>query len=136
MIKIPSFQYSIIVGLLLSDGWLSLGDKNARLGFKQSLVRANYVLHVFNLLSHYCSIYPTFTKGVRAGKPFYGLQILTRSMPCFTELYVLFYVNKVKVIPQNIYELLTPISLAHLVMGDGIYKSKGLTICTDSYYLY
>jgi len=35
MIKLPPFQYSVIVGLLLSDGWLifaSATNKNARLG--------------------------------------------------------------------------------------------------------
>lgn len=57
-------------------------------------------------------------------------------MPCFTELYYIFYDNKVKVIPQDIYNLLTPVALAHLIMGDGGFKSKGIFICTDSYSLY
>lgn len=35
--------------------------------------------------------------------------------------------------PQNIYELLTPVAFAHLIMGDGTFKSKGISICTDSY---
>jgi hypothetical protein len=48
-------------------------------------------------------------------------------------LYSLFYVNKVKVIPQNIYELLTPVALAHMIMGDGVAKPHGLILCTDSY---
>jgi hypothetical protein len=42
-------------------------------------------------------------------------------------------VNNLKIIPQNIYELLTPIALAHLIMGDGGFKSQGIYICTDSY---
>jgi hypothetical protein len=90
-------------------------------------------MFVFNKLSHYCSNYPQLTKGIRSGNLFYGLQIFTRSLFCFTELHSIFYVNKVKVIPHNIYELLTPVALAHLIMGDGIYKSKGISICTDSY---
>jgi hypothetical protein len=45
----------------------------------------------------------------------------------------MFYDNKVKVIPQNIYELLTPVALAHLIMGDGAVRSSGLIICTDSF---
>lgn len=62
------------------------------------------------------------------------LQIFTRSMPCLTEIYVLFYPNKVKVIPLDIYNLLTPIALAHLIMGDGSAKQQySLKICTDSY---
>lgn len=38
MIVLPFYHESIVVGLLLSDGWLSLSQsntvKNARLGFK------------------------------------------------------------------------------------------------------
>ncbi len=54
-------------------------------------------------------------------------------MPCFTELYSLFYVNKVKIVPKDIYNMLTPIALAHLIMGDGSYVSNGILLCTDSY---
>jgi hypothetical protein len=54
-------------------------------------------------------------------------------MPCLTELHSLFYPNGVKIVPQNIYELLTPVALAHMIMGDGTAKSHGLIICTDSY---
>jgi hypothetical protein len=35
--------------------------------------------------------------------------------------------------PQNIYELLTPVALAHLIMGDGAVRPSGLILCTDSY---
>ena len=84
-------------------------------------------------MSHYCSSSPALTTGIRAGNRFYGLQFFTRSMPCITELHSLFYVNGVKLVPQNIYELLTPVALAHMVMGDGSEKSHGLIFCTNSY---
>jgi hypothetical protein len=47
----------------------------------------------------------------------------------------MFYPNKIKIIPDNIYDLLTPVALAHLIMGDGYYHpvNGGLLICTDSY---
>lgn len=48
-------------------------------------------------------------------------------------MYSLFYVNGVKVIPENIYDLLTPVALAHWIQGDGTAKYPGLIICTDSY---
>ena len=39
-IKIPSYQFSLIIGLLLSGLTIaSATNKNARLGFKQSLVK-------------------------------------------------------------------------------------------------
>jgi hypothetical protein len=49
------------------------------------------------------------------------------------ELHPLFYPSGVKIIPKNIYDLLTPVALAHLVMGDGSKERHGLIICTDSY---
>jgi len=67
------------------------------------------------------------------GKQFFALQFVTRSMPCITELRSLFYPNGVKIIPHNIYELLTPVALAHIIMGDGEAKSHGLIICTNNF---
>jgi hypothetical protein len=51
-------------------------------------------------------------------------------MPCITEFHSLFYPNKVKIIPHNIFELLTPVTLAHLIMGDSSVSRHGLIICT------
>lgn len=116
MIKLPPFQYSVIIGLLLSDGWLIFPNtthKNARLGLAQSLDHSDYIWFVFSILSHYCNIFPVYRQRTRNGKVHCNLDLITRSLPCFTELHSLFYVNKVKGIPENIYELLTPVALAH-----------------------
>lgn len=139
MIILPAYQFSVIVGLVLSDGWLSIprpDRKNARLGFKQSLDKAYYLWFVFSILSHYCIRYPYLIKSSRLGVTTYGLEFVTRVLPCFTELHSLFYISvacAVKRIPENIYELLTPIALAHTIMGDGSVQRHGLIICTDSY---
>lgn len=116
MIKLPSHQYGVVVGLLLSDGGLVLPtnkSKNARLEFKQSYSHKEYVYFVFFILSHYCNSLPVFKKGIRKGNENYSLGFTTRSLLCFTELHSLFYPNKVKIIPDNIYDLLTPVALAH-----------------------
>ena len=87
MIKLLYYQKNVIIGLLLSDGWLSFGSKRnnyARLGFKQSLSHSPYVWFVFNILSHYCNSGPHLTTNTRAGKINYGLGIFTRSLSCFT----------------------------------------------------
>ena len=86
----------------------------------------------FFSLAHYCSSYPAVIYKTRLGKVNISLQLFTRTLPCFTELHSLFYVNKVKIIPENIYELLTPVALAHLIQGDGSVQRHGLIICTDS----
>lgn len=45
----------------------------------------------------------------------------------------LFYINRTKIVPTDIYNLLTPVALAHMIMGDGSSREFGLEICTDSY---
>lgn len=107
--------------------------KNARLGLKQSLAHSIYLLLVFNQLSHFCSHGPSLVSSVKLGKRHYGLQFFTRTLPCFTSLHSLFYLNGVKIIPKNIYDLLTPVALAHLIMGDGQSSRHGLILCTNSY---
>lgn len=133
MVELPPYQFSVIIGLLLSDGWLIIAsktNKNARLEFSQSLSRSSYVWYVFNALSHYCNRYPAF-RTRKTGT--YELQFFTRGLACFTKLHLLFYPHGTKIIPKNIYDLLTPVALAHVIMGDGYASRHGLVICTDSY---
>jgi hypothetical protein len=125
------------VGLLLSDACLhfaSKTNKNARLVFGQSLGHFSYFWSVFNLLSSYCSSLPYFKKSMSLnGTRCFGLQISTRSLPCFTALYHLFYVQGIKVIPEDIFNLLSPIAMAHWIMGDGCVHPSGLILCTHSF---
>jgi hypothetical protein len=46
MIKLPPYQLSVVIGLLLSDGWLRFAaprSKTALLGFAQSMAHSNYL---------------------------------------------------------------------------------------------
>lgn len=67
MVRLAPYQCSVIIGLILSDGWLRIGKrrKNALLGFKQSYAKSQYFWFVFTLLSHYCSRYPLLITGSR-----------------------------------------------------------------------
>ena len=134
MIELPSDKLSIIVGLILSDGWLRIGNKgslNTYLGFKQYLARADYVLFVFFILSHYCKGVPRFTSGIRANNRYFGISFETRSLLCFTGLYKMFYKNNIKGIPDNIYDLLTPLDNGRRL--GTCFATQGLILCTDSY---
>lgn len=141
MYELPFYQKSVIIGLLLSDDHLAISSSknknrsnlNALLYFKQSLNKFDYLWFVFNILSHYCNSFPYLTIGKRNKTITYGLQIYTRALPCLTKLHTLFYDNKIKIIPEDIYNLLDPIALAHWIQGDGKLDKSGLTLCTDSY---
>jgi len=126
----------MVIGLILSEAWLRFGNsksKNALLGFEQSLAHLEYFWYVFTLLSPYCSSYPVFKHRTSFGKSTFSLQLETRSLPCLTQLYSLFYINGIKIIPTEIYDLLTPSALAHFIMGDGAKSRNGLLLCTNSY---
>ena len=136
MIEIPAYQQSVITGLMLSDAWLTFGSKtskSARLGFKQSLSHSDYYLFVFNILSPYCNSMPKLITSNRNETKTYALQNFTRSLSCLTKLHSLYYPNGIKIIPADIYNLLTPIALAHWISGDGTKNRHGLTISTESF---
>jgi LAGLIDADG DNA endonuclease family len=135
IINLPTNIKSIMVGIILSDGHIALNfkGKNAYLILNQSLAKSAYLYYVFSFLSHYCQSYPKLSVSYIKGKPSYILRIATRSMPCITELYYNYYLNKIKIIKPLIYNDLTPIALAHWIMGDGSYNGKGLVLCTDSF---
>ena len=136
MIKLPPYQYSVLVGILLSDGYAckaATSSKEARIMLTSSRKNFQYIWFVFIIISHYCNTGPVYDQSMRCGKLQYSVRLLTRSLPCITELYTLFYDGKVKIIPDNIYDLLTPPALAHFIMKDGVALAYGLTICTDSF---
>ncbi len=135
IINLPNDIKSIIVGIILSDGHMALNSKakNAYLILNQSLAKSAYIYFVFSFLSHYCQSYPKLSVSYRLGRPSYVLRIATRSMPCITELYNNYYLNKIKIIKPSIYNDITPIPLAHLILGDGSYNGKGILLCTDSF---
>nr|QID02739.1 LAGLIDADG endonuclease [Orbilia oligospora]QID02807.1 hypothetical protein [Orbilia oligospora] len=131
MIKLPIKQRGIIVGLLLSDGWLSyasVNNKYPRLGFEQTSSQSSYVWSVYSDLAHYCYSLPKYKHKIRKNTAVNSVSFTTRSLPCLVEIYDLFYLNKKKIIPANIYDLLTPVALAHMIMGDGSATTSGLRI--------
>lgn len=57
------------------------------------------------------------------------------SLPCFTELHELFYLSGVKIVPQNIGELLTPLGLCYWICDDGGFNKvyRSLILSTNSF---
>ena len=62
----------------------------------------------------------------------------------FFEIYNLFYQSQqsfgkntknIKCVKLELFEYLDYIALAHIMMGDGAIKNKGITLCTDNFTL-
>ena len=134
MVKIPYSLQSLIIGILISDGWLQINKiGNTRLSLKQSFDKSEYVFFIFNKLSHYCSTYPYITRTRLNGRIFKGIAFTTRTYPCFTEYYNIFYKNKIKIVPLELYEMMTYEVLAHWIMCDGTRSYNAIVLQTQSF---
>lgn len=106
----------ILFGSLLGDGQLEMSRRsiNARFGFIQSVIHMDYFLYLYNILSHLCgspfNVYNYLD--ARTGKTYTSYKFWTLSSLMITELYGLFYIAGVKVVPQDL-TLLTALALAH-----------------------
>lgn len=127
----------ILFGSLLGDGKLEMAPraKNARFGFIQAELHKEYFIFFLSKLSSLGSIKYRESSYIdkRTNKTYKSLNFWTKSLPELTELYNVFYIDKVKIVPKDL-SLLTPIALAHWIMQDGSRTtSKGLYLCTDSF---
>ena len=131
---------SIIIGLILSDGWLQKkGHWNPRIGFKQSLINFVYFWHVYNELAILCSGLPFLSKAITRGKLNFSLSLQTRQLECLNEIFNLFYLVKkgqiIKTVKPELFFYIDYLVLAHWIMGDGSKRAKGLILCTDNFNL-
>ncbi len=131
---------SIIIGLLLSDGWIQKRVYwNPRLGFKQSLINFSYLWQVYNELAYLTGSLPVLGKSIIRGKTFYNVSFQTRQLNSLIEIYNLLYISKegknIKIIKPELILYMDYIVLAHWIQGDGSKRNQGITLCTDNFSL-
>jgi len=132
---VPQYYVDVLVGLILSDGYLCLTSSrtNARLEFKQSISHFPYFWFVFNIMSPFCISLPYLCTMRLKGVKFFAVKFVSRSLPFFTELHAIFYPEGIKIVPDCIFDLLTPVALAHWIIGDGSVRRHGVILCTNSF---
>ena len=134
MVDLPYNLRSMLGGLIISDGWLEINKSgNTRFFFKQSIDKSEFVLFVFTKFSHFCSSYPTITTARINNREFKGLCFHTRSYPCLTQFYNIFYVNRKKIVPLDLYEFINYEFLAYWIMGDGSKSGNAIILQTQSF---
>jgi hypothetical protein len=88
-------------------------------------------------LNYYCSSKPKISSSIikETGNIRHNISFIIRCLPCFNEIYLLFYNNKVKIVPLNIgvRSGLINVSLAYWIMSDGGWIGLGIRLFVNSF---
>lgn len=138
---LPENLKSILIGLTLGDLYVQKQKRaaNVRLCFEQGTIHEDYLLHLYELFKTFCMQAPkvhTRLPDKRTGKIYSRILFQTYSLPCFSEVFNLFYPEGKKTIPKNIGDLLEPLSLAYWICDDGTFsKDRAVVLYTNSFSL-
>ena len=95
-------------------GWLEKRKVHARFRFEQGDIHKEFFFYVYEFFHEYCQSSPKLRERYdnRTIKIYYTWHFSTKSYPVFTEIYDIFYKDRKKIVPENIVDLISPISLA------------------------
>lgn len=135
----------IITRELLGDGHIRYNSKkyskiNGRLEFTFSSKILCYVEYLkYDVLGFIC----TKSKPTPWSNPLLSNKELTQYWFSSTQLLILSDLHRfwykeikgkyIKILPERIEEMLTPVGLAHWIKGDGYYNNGIVKICTDNF---
>ena len=138
LVALPDEVKEVLIGILLGDAHIVRRSPtaNSRLVYAQTAVKhKEYFDYVLSYFVPFCvNDYTPQSRLVvdnRTKKTYSAISFTTMQLPCFNVYRELFYdLNKKKIVPSNISELLTPRSLAFWIMDDGSLQNKGLHLNT------
>jgi LAGLIDADG DNA endonuclease family len=99
--------------------------------------KIEYFNLVFSYFSGFCTAnYTPVTRtnlDSRNGEAYLVISFATMQLVCFNIVHSLFYQDNTKIVPYNIFNLLTPIGLAFWIMDDGSRQNDGLHLSVYSF---
>ena len=120
--KFNDKQKSLLIGSLLGDGTLSFGN-GVRANFKieHGLKQRFYVFYKYRLLKFFVSTSPKLSYRYDNNRKPYPKSWWFRTirLDSLNFYHKIFYLNRKKVVPENIGEFLNPMALAIWAMDDG-----------------
>ena len=116
---IPDDLKEVLIGILLGDGHIvkRSSTANSRLVYAQTAVsHKEYFDYVYSFFKDLCVNDYTpqlrIVRDNRTNKIYSAISFTTMQFPCFNAFKEMFYQNNVKIVPDNIHQLLTPKGLA------------------------
>ena len=141
---LTSIQQSVLIGSLLGDGTMRVGEGAIHANFKvdHGLKQKEYVFWKYEILRNFVTTppklsYRTDTNGQRYEKSWW---FRTVRHPLLTDLYYEYYTTEgyrcgTKIVPISIYNTIDPLAIAVWIMDDGSYNQCKLDISTYSFTL-
>ncbi len=135
-------QKSLIIGSLLGDGTMRIGEgsKNANFKVEQGLMQKEYTFWKYQILKPLVLTEPKISFRYHASGEKYQKSWWFRTVrhPILTDIYALFYEgegyrNGRKIVPKSIQKYLDPLAIAVWIMDDGSFSKGSIDISTYSF---
>lgn len=126
MKEFTKIQREIIAGSMLGDGNIEARGPSARLQIKQAERYGQYVHWLYRNFQNFCNLMPQQRKDTRQW------YFATRYESFWLSWHRLFYFNGKKVVPSNVGDFLTPLSIAVWYMDDGTLDYRAGSHCACS----
>jgi hypothetical protein len=137
---LTDFQKDVIIGTLLGDSSMSIrsGKPHYSIKFEQGEMHKEYIFHLYEIFKAYVGSPPTY-RYIDKAQTRKAWWFRTYRHEHFAFYYHLFYHTtqngkKIKIVPENIKEFLTPVAVAYWFMDDGTFTHK--RNAKEIYYLF
>lgn len=147
----PEILLAALAGNMLGDGYLGFTKKdasgkpkpNTNAHYSMTLKSYDYVMFLWSKIYYpICtSTIPAAWPNPKTGLPASQYHFSTRTLSQLTLLHSMWYVwsddlcKFIKIVPLNIAEIFTPLTLALWIMDDGFKHGNGVGLCTECYTL-
>ena len=136
--NISNFQREMIDGCIMGDGRLESRSEsgNARLRVHHGWKQKDFVFWKYKILKNLISCSPkkiVCWKNPKNNENYYSWYFHTLTLKALKQFHQKFYKDGLKIVPKEMFEILTPISLAFWVMDDGCNTGNSFIINTQNY---
>ena len=119
-IPLSDIQKEVIIGCLLGDGYInSKSSVSGMFVMGHSITQEKWLLQKTEWLGNLINRKPYYIEQIRKGTVNKGIYIYTRACKELKEIHSIFYKDGIKIIPKNIGDYFSKLSLAVLYQDDG-----------------
>ena len=131
--ELTPFQQAVLVGTLLGDGSIAKHGHHARLFVKHKEAHRSLVEWKRSVFADFTTMAPNRFEQRLNGRSYPAVQFVTRTHPVFSNWRQRFYLERRKIVPAEIADLLEPVAVAVWLMDDGTADRAGITFQTNAF---